>query len=103
MKRTILLVPLISLSLVSRAQYNEIHKAGIKTLQVVCGDKWLALPIMKLRSDNPSQNRINISFDDLTHTYHRYTYSITHCEADWSPSEQLFASDYIEGLPKTTR
>lgn len=98
MKRTILLVPLLALSLVSRAQYNEIHKAGIKTLQVVCGDKWLALPIMKLRSDNPSQNRINISFDDLTHTYHRYTYSITHCEADWSPSEQLFASDYIEGF-----
>ena len=98
MKRTILLVPLLALSLVSRAQYNEIHKAGIKTLQVVCGDKWLALPIIKLRSDNPSQNRINISFDDLTHTYHRYTYSITHCEADWSPSEQLFASDYIEGF-----
>ena len=82
----------------SHAQYNKIYKPEIKSLQVVCGDKWLALPVMKLDSGNPEQNRINISFDDLTHTYRRYTYSIIHCEADWTPSESLFPSDYISGF-----
>lgn len=41
---------------------------------------------------------VNISFDDLTHEYHRYTYKLEHCEADWTVSEELFASDYCEGF-----
>ena len=40
---------------------------------------------------------IYISFDDLTHEYHRYTYRIEHCEADWTTSEEIFTSDYCEG------
>lgn len=79
------------------AQRNEIYKPEIKTLQVVCGDKWQAMPIARL-GDNSYKNRINISFDDLTHTYRRYTYRLTHYEADWTPSEGLFDSDYIEGF-----
>lgn len=41
---------------------------------------------------------IHISFDDLSHTYRRFSYSITHLEADWTPSEGLFTSDYLEGF-----
>ena len=40
---------------------------------------------------------INISFDDLTHEYHRYTYKIEHCEADWTISDDIFKSDYCMG------
>lgn len=40
---------------------------------------------------------ICISFDDLTHEYHRYTYRIEHCEADWTTSEEIFTSDFCEG------
>lgn len=43
-------------------------------------------------------NQINICFDDLTHDYHRYAYRLQHCEADWSPSEGIFDTDYCDGF-----
>lgn len=97
MKKTLLI--LLSLILVKNvsAQRNEIYDRGIASLQVVAGQQWLSLPIIKLGSHGPNE-RINISFDDLTHTYHRYVYRIEHCEADWTVSDQLFSSDYIEGF-----
>ena len=79
------------------AQRHEIYKDNIKSLQVVCGNNWLSLPVMQLHAEDPD-NAIKISFDDLTHTYQRYTYSIEHCEADWTISDGLFLSDYIEGF-----
>lgn len=97
MKKTLLI--LLSLILVKNvsAQRNEIYDRGISSLQVVAGQQWLSLPIIKLGSHGPNE-RINISFDDLTHMYHRYVYRIEHCEADWTVSDQLFSSDYIEGF-----
>lgn len=97
MKKTLLI--LLSLILVKNvsAQRNEIYDRGIASLQVVAGQQWLSLPKIKLGSHGPNE-RINISFDDLTHTYHRYVYRIEHCEADWTVSDQLFSSDYIEGF-----
>ena len=75
------------------AQRNEILNDRIATLQVVAGDDWLSPPVAFLGG-----NPIHISFDDLTHEYHRYTYKIEHCEADWSVSDGLFESDYIDGF-----
>lgn len=63
-------------------------------MQVVVNEDWLNPPVLTLGT----RDVLNISFDDLTHTYHRYTYTITHCEADWSESQGLFSSDYIEGF-----
>lgn len=77
----------------THAQRNEIFSNRIATLQVVAGDDWLSPPVTFLNG-----KPIHISFDDLTHEYHRYTYKIQHCEADWSVSDGLFESDYIEGF-----
>lgn len=57
----------------------------------------MSLPVIKLRGNSPN-DIINIGFDDLTHSYHRYVYKIEHCNADWTVSDQLFTSDYIEGF-----
>lgn len=38
---------------------------------------------------------LTFSFDDLTHEYRRYTYRITHCDAEGRPTEDLFESDYV--------
>lgn len=76
------------------SQRNEIINPRISSLQVVAGEDWLSPPITTLNGDEP----INISFDDLTHTYHRYVFKIQHCEADWTPSDGLFENDYIEGF-----
>lgn len=74
------------------AQRHEILSPTITSLQVVAGKDWLLPPITQLGGEP-----INISFDDLTHEYHRYTYRIEHCEADWTTSEEIFTSDYCEG------
>lgn len=79
------------------AQRNEIFKSSIRSLQVVSGTDWLSMPVMKLGAHGDG-GVINIAFDDLTHTYERYTYSIEHCEADWTTTESLFPSDYLEGF-----
>lgn len=76
------------------AQRNEILDKNIASLQVVANNDWLSLPIITLNSND----FVNISFDDLTHEYHRYCYKIEHCEADWQISSSLFESDYIDGF-----
>lgn len=96
--RTTLLALILTLSAFvatnSFAQYNDIKSENIASLQVVAGKDWLSMPIATLNGEP-----INISFDDLTHEYHRYVYRLQHCEADWSVSEGIFDSDYCEDLP----
>lgn len=96
-KKKYIALPVILFSLytmTTHAQKNEIKSDRIATLQVVAGDDWLSPPIMVLGNEDP----ITISFDDMTHEYHRYAYKIEHCEADWTTSEALFTSDYCEGF-----
>jgi len=77
-----------------QAQRNLILNDKIASLQVVAGTDWLSPPVINLHEGTP----IHIAFDDLTHQYHRYTYKIEHCEADWSISKDLFTSDFIDGF-----
>ena len=86
MKNILLAIILITSFTCSNAQKHEIYDKGIASLQVVAGQNWLSLPIIKLNGNSPN-DKINISFDDLTHTYHRYTYKIEHCQADWNVSD----------------
>ena len=76
------------------AQNNEIKSSSIASLQVTAGSDWLSMPITKLHGGEP----INIGFDDLTHEYRRYAYRLEHCEADWTPSNGIFDSDFCEGF-----
>ena len=98
MKRNSLILPLALLLTLNgadaMAQRHEILADNIASLQVVAGDDWLSPPITSLNGGEP----INISFDDLTHEYRRYAYRLEHCEADWSVSTELFASDFCEGF-----
>lgn len=87
---SILLISLFAVT--SRAQRHEIFSPRIASLQVTADDNWTGLPITDM------DGRIHINFDDLTHEYTRYTYRIEHCEADWTPSEELFTSDYLQGF-----
>lgn len=73
---------------------NRIYSPQVKTLQAVVNQDWLSPPVMTLGSDDV----LNIGFDELSHTYHRYIYKIEHCEADWSTSTGLFESDYLAGF-----
>lgn len=95
MQRLILLFVLYCIPMIQVCSQNhEIFDDRIASLQVVANDDWTGVPVIRLAGNDV----INISFDDLTHEYNRYTYTITHCEADWSESKDLFASDYIHGF-----
>ena len=73
---------------------NRINQPNIKTLVTVVNDNWLNAPVMRLNSDDV----LTVSFDELSHDYHRYVYRLEHCEADWTPSEELFESDWLTGF-----
>lgn len=73
---------------------NVIYSPSVRTLQAVVNQNWLSPPVMQLRSGDV----LNVSFDELSHDYQRFTYHIAHCEADWSISQDLFESDYLVGF-----
>ena len=73
---------------------NRIYSPDVKTLQVVVNQDWLSPPVMQLGKSDV----LDVGFDELSHNYHRYIYHIEHCEADWSPSDGIFESDWLEGF-----
>ena len=79
---------------VTIAAKSRILEPQIKSLQVVVNQDWLSPAVMRLGTDDI----LNISFDELSHEYHHYTYRVEHCEADWTPSTQLFDIDWLEGV-----
>ena len=92
--RLIILIICILTALNINAIRNCILSPKIKTAQAVVNQDWLSPPVMVLGSDD----KLKISFDELSHDYHRFIYNIVHCEADWTLSEELFESDFLEGF-----
>ncbi len=76
-----------------RAQVNGVFVENLKTLRVEVNGIWDHPPVVPLGGNN----KVEISFDDLQHTYVRRTYHITHCNADWTPSD-LLENEYLDGF-----
>jgi hypothetical protein len=79
--------------LAGSAQENICFSPRIKTLQVKVDGDWEAPTVMLLSRGH----HVEISFDDLQPNYQRYTYTITHCNADWTQSD-LMTSEYMTGF-----
>ena len=60
MKKYITMLILLAFTTIVCAQKNEIYDPNISTLQVVAGDRWLSMPVIRLNQDEV----INIGFDD---------------------------------------
>lgn len=73
---------------------NIIYSDNIKTLTSVVSNDWLSEPLLTLGTDDV----MRVGFDEMSHDYHRYVYRIEHCESDWSTSEDIFESDYLDGF-----
>ncbi len=80
-------------SITLHAQSNKVYHPMIHTLQTVVNDDWLLDEVITLGTDD----WVSISFDHLSHDYHRFVYRIVHCNADWTPSD-LFEVDYMDGF-----
>ena len=92
----VLLMMILSYSAFCR---NKLYSPNVKSLQTVVNQDWLSYPtVMRLNTDDV----LNISFDELSHDYHRYIYHIEHCEADWNNSEELFETEWLEGFNDNT-
>lgn len=92
-KSYFLIILLLLLCMEAFAQRHAIYSPRIASLQVIAGNDNRQLPIVELGNES-----LTISFDDMTHDYHRYVYQVEHCEADWSKTESLFSNDYLQGF-----
>lgn len=94
MKRWIVIVCIALLAIQAKAQ-NRIYDAQVKTLQAMVGQDWLSYPaVLRLDTDDV----LHVSFDQLSHTYHRYVCHVSRHEADWKPASEVFESDWLEGF-----
>lgn len=73
---------------------NRVFTDRVNALTSIVNDNWMERPVMTLGSDDV----LHIDFDEMSHNYHRLTWHLDHCEADWSVSEELFESDWLEGF-----
>lgn len=93
-KLVVLLASLFCLSLTAQTTYRtQIFQPNIKTLQIGVSGVKLGLPIIELSSSNVLQ----VSFDEMSHEAHSYSYKVIHCNADWTPSS-LNSSEYLSGF-----
>ena len=77
---------------------NRIFSPRVKSLTSTVGGDWLNRPVLTLGSSD----RLAIGFDEMSHDVRRLTYHLEHCEADWSTSEDIFESDWLQGFNEET-
>ncbi len=98
MKKTLvlLLFVLCQLSVANclLAQQNQVFSNEFRSLQLSVDGDPLLPPVL----DMTKHQHLNIEFDEMSHDYHRLIYRIEHCNADWTPTEGLFESDYLAGF-----
>jgi hypothetical protein len=85
---------LVSLSIFSQSYYKtQVFNPHIKTLQIgILGEK-MGLPIIEMNESNT----LKISFDEMSHEAHSYSYKVLHCNADWTLSN-LNSTEYLSGF-----
>lgn len=84
---------LLTLPVMANAQWMGTLSEHINALRAISCADWERLPVITLGGDES----IEFSFDEMSHRYHRFTYTVTHCDAQWNPSD-LLESEYMEGF-----
>ncbi|MCM1033991.1 MAG: DUF5103 domain-containing protein [Paludibacter sp.] len=74
--------------------YSCVHQKNIKSLRIRYADtQSIDRPILQLNSEDV----LEISFDELSHITHYYTYTLLHLNADWTRSD-LLSNEYVAGF-----
>lgn len=77
-------------------RYDDfIYNDSVKTVLLHNTSSELSYPIIALNSDD----KLELSFDDLGRGYKNYFYTVVHCDAKWVPSD-LAQNEYLEGFPE---
>ncbi len=78
----------------NRLRYDDhIYKDYIKSVQLHQVGWKFSPPIIQLHSGD----QLQLDFDDLAGDYIQYSYTLVHCDADWTPSD-LVPFDYLKGF-----
>lgn len=77
-----------------RTNEDYTHKANIKSVRLFLDDAETDYPVLQLRSSS----KLVLQFDDLDAYSKNYYYKIIHCDANWQPSKDISAIDFIEGF-----
>ena len=98
MKKTLLLLalllPSLSFSQDERLRYYDfVYLDNIKTVKFHIDGLLLSMPVVNLNTTTA----LELSFDDMDGNAKNYTYTVVHCNADWTPSN-LIESEYIDGF-----
>jgi len=94
MRKTLFILSLFfCISLSAQKYRTQIFNSDIKTLQIGLMGAQLSLPIIELNSSDI----LKISFDEMSHNAHSYSYKVVHCNADWTLSE-LNSVEYLSGF-----
>ena len=97
MKKTLFIISILCLIFQVNIQAQKFRTSSfsdlVKTLRVFPVGKWDGMPVIKMGSSD----QIEISFDVMDPAPGAYTYTITHCNADWTPSD-LIQSEYMNGF-----
>lgn len=99
MKRNLyfsLLCCLIALTAAGQGRVDtrvHIFDNNVRSLKVCLASNMYIPPVLMMNSDD----RLIINFDYLDYDVHYLRYSVTHCNADWQPS-QLVESEYVSGF-----
>ena len=72
---------------------THIFDSNVHSLKVCLENNMYIPPVLVMNSGN----RLVVNFDYIDYDVHYLRYSVTHCNADWQPS-QLIESEYVSGF-----
>ena len=93
MFRYIHLLLLLIFAMPGYSQFATSFSPTVCTPQMVLNGVWNDPPVMQIGSNDA----ILFSFDEMSHTYKRFTYRVTHRNSDWTQSD-LIELDYLDGF-----
>lgn len=80
-------------SITAQTYVTGSRNQSIKTVLVHPVNDWKVAPVINLSGDD----KIKVSFDELSHDYKRYAYRLIHCDRNWKRSN-LNLLEYMEGF-----
>ena len=96
MKKSAIIVIFLVLTLGLYAQTRtHVYSEQIRTLRVARA----CLILDKEAVDGTEyENTLHLSFDEMSHDVHLYTYTVKQMNADWSRESDLLSSEYLQGF-----
>ena len=108
MKRRLILL-LLMVSIAGYAQHRtQVMDSDIRTLRMrymiealepsgTVSRPYLTLPESGVIDGSDEENALEISFDEMSHDVHQYSYRVVHCNREWKESD-ISSYEYVDGF-----